>query len=121
MPKAEEKQIAYCGVICTDCLAYLATRADNDEQRKKVAEQWTGEYKHDFKLEDINCDGCLTVTGRVVGYLNVCPLRKCAREKGVINCAYCADYICGDLGKFFQMVPAAKQTLDTVKKGIKAK
>jgi hypothetical protein len=116
-----EKQIAYCGVICTDCLAYIATQSDDDELRKKVAEQWTKEYKHDFKLEDINCEGCLTVTGRVVGYLDVCSLRKCAREKGVINCAYCADYICDELGKFFQMVPNAKQTLDNIKKGIKAK
>ena len=121
VPKAKKKQVAYCGVICTDCLAFLATRADDDNQRKAVAEEWTQKYKYDFKIEDINCDGCLTVTGRVAGYVNECPLRKCARERGVVNCAYCADYVCVELGKFFQMVPEAKQALDVIRKGIKAK
>jgi hypothetical protein len=118
IPKAKKQQIAYCGVICTDCLAYLATQADDDEQRRKVAGEWTKKYNHNFKVEDINCNGCMAVTGKVVGYLNVCPLRKCAREKGVINCAYCADYVCAELGKFFQMVPEAKKTLDKIKQGV---
>jgi len=121
MPKAKNKQVAYCGVICTDCLAFLATQADDDIQRKAVAEEWTEKYKYNFKTEDINCDGCLTVTGRVAGYVNECPIRKCAREKDVVNCAYCADYVCVELGKFYQMVPEARQTLDVIKKGIKAK
>jgi len=118
MPKAKKKQIACCGVICTDCLAYIATQADDDEQRKKVAEDWTKKYNHNFKVEDINCNGCLAVTGKVVGYVNECPLRKCAKGKGVINCAYCTDYVCVELGKFFQMVPEAKKTLDKIKRGV---
>jgi hypothetical protein len=119
MPKAQKKQIAYCGVVCTDCLAYIATQADDNEQREKVAEDWTKKYNHPFKAEDINCNGCLAVTGKVVGYVHECPLRKCAKEKNVVNCAYCADYVCVELSKFYQMVPEAKQTLDIIKKGVK--
>jgi len=118
MSKARKKQVAYCGVICTDCLAFLATQADDDNRRKAVAEEWTIKYKYDFKTGDINCDGCLTVTGRVAGYVNGCPLRKCAKEKGVVNCAYCADYVCAELDKFFQMVPEAKETLEKIKEGV---
>ena len=117
MAKAMEKQIAYCGLICTDCLAYIATQADDDKQKKEVAEKWTKEYKHDFKPEDINCDGCVSA-GRHVGNCSVCNIRKCGQEKGVINCAYCSDYICGELGKFFEMVPACKKTLDGIKQGM---
>jgi hypothetical protein len=61
------------------------------------------------------------VTGKVVGYAIECPLRKCAKGKDVVNCAYCADYVCVELNKFYQMVPEAKQTLDNIKKRIKAK
>lgn len=113
-----EKQIAYCGLICTDCAAYIATQADDDEQRKEVAETWTKEYNYDFKPEDINCDGCLTVTGRVASYCPICPIRKCGQEKGVANCAYCDEYVCTRLDEFFNMVPACKDTLDEIRKGI---
>jgi hypothetical protein len=118
MAKAMEKQIAYCGLICTDCLAYIATQADDDKQRKEVAQKWTVKYKRDFKPEDINCVGCLTVTGKHVGNCSVCQIRNCGQSKGVINCACCSDYICGELGKFFEMVPACKKTLDAIKQGM---
>jgi hypothetical protein len=110
-----EKQIAYCGLICTDCLAYIATQADDDKQRKEVAETWTKKYKHDFKPEDINCDGCITAVGKHVGHCGMCEIRKCGQEKSVINCAYCYDYTCDKLDEFFKMVPDCKKTLDAIK------
>ena len=113
-----EKQIAYCGLICTDCGAYIATQNDDDKQRKEVAEEWTEKYKHDFKPEDINCDGCLTSSRRVVGHCMVCPIRKCGREKGVANCTCCQDYPCKQLEEFFTFVPACKVTLDEIKQGL---
>ena len=118
MAKAEEKQIAYCGLSCTDCLAYIATQANDDTQRKEVAEKWTIEYKHDFKPEDINCDGCLSVSGRVASYCPICPIRKCGQGKGVINCAYCVDYVCKELDNFFKMAPRCRTTLDEIRKGL---
>ena len=41
-------------------------------------------------------------------------LRKCGMSKGVKNCAYCADYACDKLLKFFEMAPQAKQNLDEI-------
>lgn len=113
------KIIAYCGLICTDCLAYIATQADDDKQRKEVAEKWTKEYKQDLKPEDIDCDGCITVKGKVASYTVICLIRKCGKENGVINCAYCSDYSCDKTDEFFKMVPACKVTLDSIKKGLK--
>lgn len=112
------KQIAYCGIYCDECGAYIATQNDDDAKRKEVAEQWTKEYKHDFKPEDINCEGCLSETGNVFNYCNVCEVRKCGREKGVVNCAYCDDYICEKLGKFFEMAPMIKANLEEIRKGL---
>jgi hypothetical protein len=113
------KQIAYCGLVCTDCGAYIATQHDEDKKRKEIAEEWTKNYHHDFKPEDINCMGCIPVTGKHVGQCGVCEVRKCGQEKQVINCAYCDDYACEVLGKYFEMAPVMKANLEEIRKGLK--
>ncbi len=115
----KEKMIAYCGNVCSDCGAYIATMKNDDKLRQAQAEKWTKEYNHPFKMEDINCDGCTMATPKTLGYLNICAIRKCGMAKGVINCAYCADYSCAKTDEFFKMVPACKKTLDAIKKGKK--
>ena len=49
-------------------------------------------------------------------YCHVCEIRKCGQEKQIKNCAYCADYACEKLEKFFTMAPAAKANLEDIKK-----
>ncbi len=114
-----EKQIAYCGLVCTDCDAYIATRKNDNEMRKNIAAEWSKQYNVDIKPEDINCDGCLPRTVKTIGHLNVCPVRKCGQEKGVVNCAYCEDYACEELGKYFEMAPVMKENLEEIRKGLK--
>jgi hypothetical protein len=113
-----EQQIAYCGIICTECPTYIATQNGDDEKRKETAEKWTAEYKHDIKPEDINCDGCLSEGDKVFIYGTVCEIRQCGREKKVVNCAYCGDYVCEKLGKFFEAAPKLKANLDEIRKGL---
>ena len=98
--------------------AFIATQNDDDAKRKETAEVWTKQYNTDIKPEDINCDGCTTETSRIIGFGNICEIRKCAREKGVENCAYCNDYGCQKLEKFFEMVPMAKDSLEEIRKGL---
>ncbi len=54
-----DKMIAFCGIVCTECPAFLATQKDDHNERMKVAELWSKEFKAEIKPEDINCDGCL--------------------------------------------------------------
>ena len=112
------KQIAYCGLVCTECPAYIATQNDDDEKREETAAQWSTKYNADIKPEDINCDGCLTTTGRVIGHGMVCEIRKCGQEKGIVNCAYCEEYVCEELGKYFEMAPEMKANLEEIRKGL---
>lgn len=114
-----DKMIAFCGLTCTECPAFIATQKDDDKEREKVAKVWSKEYKCDMKPEDINCDGCLTEEwGRVFNYCKVCEIRKCGQEKEVKNCAYCDDYVCEKLNDFFDMAPEAKTSLAEIRKNL---
>lgn len=111
-----ERIIAFCGLVCSECPAYLATQSDDDAERKKVAKMWSEEFNADISLEDINCDGCIT-DERVFRHCNVCQIRLCGKEKGILNCGYCDDYACENLTEFFKAVPDAKKVLDNVRMG----
>jgi hypothetical protein len=111
-----DKIIAYCGIVCSECPAYLATQKDDNAARKKVAETWAKQYNMPMKPEDINCDGCTTEGKRHVGYCSVCEIRRCGKDKLVVNCAYCDDYACDKLTKFFANAPHAKASLEKLRK-----
>ncbi len=105
------KHIAFCGLDCLKCGAYIAKQENNDKLRRETAAAWNKAYNLDLKPEDINCDGCLT---EIIGN-SLCSIRICARGKGLLNCAYCADYSCEKLNKYFQTAPGCKDTLDGIK------
>ncbi|KPJ65710.1 hypothetical protein AMJ44_09620 [candidate division WOR-1 bacterium DG_54_3] len=111
-----EKMIAFCGLVCSECPAYIATQKDDDNERRKVAEMWSKGFKVELKPEDINCDGCLVDSENLFSHCKVCEIRKCGKETKVENCAYCDDYACEKLTDFFKMAPEAKTTLDEVRK-----
>jgi len=113
-----EKMIAFCGITCAECPAYIATQKNDDNERKKVAEMWSKELSSGINLEDINCDGCLQDEGRLFSYCRECPIKKCAQEKGLKNCAYCDEYPCERLNKILDFVPDAKLTLEEIRKNI---
>ncbi len=112
----EDKIIAYCGLICTECPAYIATQADDDAARERVAAQWRAEFDApNIIAEAINCDGCLGETGRKFAHCAECKIRACGVERGVINCAHCADYACEKLEGFFGFAPDARAVLDGIR------
>jgi hypothetical protein len=108
--------IAFCGIDCSECKALIATQKDDDTMRKAVAEEWSKEFGHEIKPEEINCDGCSNREGKHINYCDVCEIRKCGIKKGVINCAYCAEYKCDNLAKFHEQAPNAKNRLDEIRK-----
>lgn len=109
--------IAYCGLACHECGAYLSTINDDDEKRKEVAELWSKEYNANFKPSDVDCLGCLLPNERLFSYCVKCAIRSCAIEKGVANCAHCSCYDCEKLAGILDAVPAAKKRLDEMRAG----
>jgi len=110
-----DEMIAFCGIACQECGAFLATKTNDDEKRAEVAQLWSKEFKTDIKPENINCEGCLSDGENLFNYCKTCESRKCGKEKGVVNCAHCSDYACEKLVKLLKMVPSAKTRLDSIK------
>lgn len=105
-----DKMIAFCGLVCTECPAFIATQEGDQEALKRVAAQWS--------LEDPICDGCLAFEARLCSYCHECKIRACGIEKKVQNCAYCGDYPCPELEKFFASATDAKVTLEGIRQSL---
>ncbi|MBN2379956.1 DUF3795 domain-containing protein [candidate division WOR-3 bacterium] len=111
------KIIAFCGLECSACPGYIATKNDDDEARAKIAVEWSKAYNADIKPEYVNCDGC-TMEGRHIGYCDECGVRKCASARDVENCAHCENYPCEVLEAFLKMAPRAKANLEEIRKNL---
>lgn len=117
----EGKMIACCGLVCSDCPAYLATQANDEENIAATAEQWSKQFGADIKSESVWCDGC-TAPGRKCGHCGECEIRSCATAAGLDNCGHCAKMTeCEKIQGFFKMVPPAKDTLEIVATSLKTK
>ena len=103
--------IAYCGLICTECPAYIATRQDDTNKLQALALEWYGEEDN---AEFCLCDGC-TTGGRKNNYCKECGVHLCAKDRGVVNCAHCDDYGCETLTTLFEHIPLGKETLDRIR------
>lgn len=110
--------IAYCGIECHTCGAYLATINNDDELRKKTAAEWSQMFNVDIKPETVNCSGCTAKEGTHFSHCSVCEIRLCGLSKGVENCAHCAEYSCEKLEKFFAMAPDIKKNLEDIRAGL---
>jgi hypothetical protein len=124
--KGNGEMIAYCGLNCATCQIYAATRETDPKKQRQMREdiviaikKYLGEEK---RVEDItDCDGCKAQGGRLFSSCQKCQIRKCASQKGLENCAYCSEYACDKLSRFFDsegQQAGAKKRLDTIKKSL---
>ncbi|MBR3309850.1 MAG: DUF3795 domain-containing protein [Lachnospiraceae bacterium] len=85
------KMIAYCGLDCEKCDAYLATVNDDNALREKTARLWSELNQVDITAEQINCEGCRTDGLKTVYCDSLCEIRKCAVKKGMDTCGSCPE------------------------------
>ena len=107
--------ISYCGTDCTKCEGFLATKENNDEKRKEVAENWSVKYNADIKPKQINCHGCKSDGLKFFFTESICEIRKCNIEMGTSNCAECANYICEKLEGFIKLAPPVGEALKALR------
>jgi len=107
------KMLSYCGINCAECPAYLATQKNDEEEIKKIANEWSSDEMK-FTSEEIYCDSCRK-EGRHFSWVPNCDIRICCTEKKLENCAYCESYICSILKNSLDKDPNAKQNLEEIR------
>jgi hypothetical protein len=111
-----KSMIAFCGLDCGECKALIATQDNDREMKKALAEEWSREFGHAIKPEDINCVGCVVLDGPHINYCNICEIRSCGTQKKIQNCAYCVEYKCEKLERFHENAAKARDNLEEVRK-----
>jgi hypothetical protein len=108
--------IGYCGLDCDQCVAFIATRNNDDALRAKVAEEWARESDAPIKPEHINCTGCQSPGVKTYYCDQLCEIRKCAIGKSFTTCAPCPGFSCALVEVVLQNAPQARATLEALRK-----
>jgi hypothetical protein len=116
-----EKMIAFCGIVCSDCRAFVATQTNDRELKGKVARAWSTK-EEPLKPEDMDCDGCPTTGRRLATFCATCEVRSCGLQRSVKNCAYCDEYPCVKLTTVWKTITESnpKAVLEEIREGLRA-
>ena len=107
------KMIAYCGLDCEKCDAYIATINDDQGLREKTAKAWSELNQVPILPEHINCQGCRAEGIKTVFCDSLCEIRQCALKKGVKTCGDCPDMkTCKLVGMIISNNPDALKNLE---------
>ena len=88
-----KETISKCGYRCDVCPAYTGN-IKSEEDKVTVSRGWNRMFGFEIPPDGEECAGCHN-EGRHAD--SGCPVRPCVIEKGVENCAYCADFECDAL------------------------
>jgi hypothetical protein len=106
--------IACCGLVCSECPAFVATKANDAARIDEIAKQWSQQFNANVTAASVWCDGC-TAEGRKCGHCAECDVRACVLEKKLDNCGKCAEFTgCDTIGNFLKMAPHAKPVLEEI-------
>jgi len=89
----ENKMIAYCGLDCERCDAYIATLKNDNVLREKVAKLWSELNGVEITSEMINCQGCRADGAKTPYCENLCGIRQCALGKQYDTCGNCSKIL----------------------------
>ncbi|WP_457558740.1 DUF3795 domain-containing protein [Candidatus Harpocratesius sp.] len=105
-------KIAYCGLDCTKCPAYIATIENNMDQLIELSKKWSSPEMQ-FSPGDMKCKGC-TQSVQLFSWCSNCEIRNCAMSRNIENCGYCGEYPCDKLTPSHENNPEARKTLDRI-------
>jgi hypothetical protein len=98
MEQSKKALVASCGGYCGGCPFHYLAYIDNNEKLKK-AEELSKQFTMDIKPDDIRCLGChgLIQSSWCAG----CSIRQCTEERRILTCAFCDEFPCEKLEKFY--------------------
>ena len=83
--------IAYCGLDCEKCDAFIATKNNDRALRERTAKLWSELNNAPILPEHINCEGCRVDGVKTFFCQSLCAVRQCAVGKGVGTCGDCVE------------------------------
>ena len=109
--------IAMCGLNCSQCEGYLATQANDEAAKERVAIKWQQLYNAPgITAASVTCDGCMSAGGRLGGHCAECEIRACGLAHQIPNCAHCSKFgTCPQLAGFLNFVPEARNVLQAIR------
>lgn len=109
--------IAYCGLNCEKCDAYLATVHNDSGLREKTAQLWSELNGVPITADMINCTGCRMDGLKTPFCESLCQIRQCAMAKRFETCADCADLnTCEKAAAILAGSEEARRNLEELKK-----
>jgi hypothetical protein len=106
--------IARCGLVCSECPVFKATRDDDDAARAAISAYYAEKHGMTIPPGEIACDGCRTGGGRLHVSCRECPIRKCCGEKGLPHCGRCDKGPCDRLKQLHERSHAAKHCYEAL-------
>ena len=109
------KMIAFCGLDCEKCDAFIATKYNDQPLREKTAKLWSELNNVPILPEHINCEGCRMDGVKTFYCSTLCEIRKCALGKGVGTCGDCQEMVtCPKVGAVLQNSIEARDNLQKI-------
>ena len=106
--------IAYCGLDCGKCDAFIATKNDDQALRERTAKLWAELNNAPILPEHINCEGCRADGVKTFFCQSLCAVRQCAVGKGVGTCGDCSEMeSCPKVGAIISHNPDVLKNLKT--------
>jgi len=107
--------LGYCGIRCDECKVFVASQNDDRRLKEQLSLMWKRDFNQEIPPEGFVCDGCLSPGNQLFGYCGDCQIRKCARERTVVNCAQCGEYPCVQLDEFLKDASEPHERLDRIR------
>ena len=111
--------LAFCGLDCGECEAYIATQKNDRAGLEATAKQWAQQFGGKEMSPDMCiCDGCSSGKRTSKAHAATCAIRLCASARGVTTCAHCQDYGRDTLKGFFAFAPVLRDKLEAIRNEI---
>jgi len=102
-----DEVVGACGLLCSECEAYLATQANDGAEIESIARIWTDRYGVTMTPDSVWCDGCTTKGYHKCGHTAECEIRACVLGRELSTCADCMRYACDKLEAFLDQAGEA--------------
>ena len=107
-------RMSACGIVCSECGAYLAGQTSDPAVKQQVAAAWHDIFKFDVAPDALSCGGCLNMEAPAFATCQDCFVRQCVMAKGIAHCGVCDEYPCAELNRVQAQTDGMEKLAETM-------